>query len=106
MGNESFKLGGNIELTGFRSIDSSSMSVIKKIVGTYAKRLAELTKKLEILHITLKPIHEREKSEKYELHVKVIDNGKVYASKTTDRNLLTAIDSALNKIVNEIHHNI
>lgn len=96
------RLGGNIQLTGFRDIDSSSMVVLKKIIGNYAKRIAELTKKMEVLHITLKPVHEREKSEKYEVHVHLIDNGKVYASEVTDRNLFVAVDSVLKKIVNEL----
>ena len=101
MDNESFKLGGSIELSGFRDIDSSSMIVLKKIIGNHARRIAELTKKLEVLHITLKPIHEREKSEKYEVHVKLIDNGKVFASEAIGRNLFVVIDAALKKIVNE-----
>ena len=99
---EEIKLGGSIELSGFRSIDSSSMIVIKKIIGNYVKRITELTKKLEKLHITLKPIHEREKSEKYEVHAKIIDGGKVYASEITDRNLFVAIDGVLKKIINEL----
>ena len=99
---ESYKLGGNIELSGFRDIDSSSMIVLNKIIGNHAKRIAELTKKLETLHITLKPVHEREKSEKYELHAKVVDNGKVFASEMTDRNLFVAVDTVLKKLVNEL----
>lgn len=99
---ESVKLGGNIELTGFRDIDGSSMIVVKKIIGNHARRVAELSKRLETIHITLKPVHEREKSEKYEVHAKVIDNGKVYASEMTDRNLFVVLDSVLKKIVNEM----
>ena len=102
MDEESHKLGGNIELAGFREIDSSSMIVLKKIVGNYAKRISELTKRMEVLHITLKPIHEREKSEKYDIHAKVIDDGKVYVSEMVDRNLFVAVDTALKKIVNEM----
>lgn len=102
MDDESIKLGGNIQLSGFRAIDTSSMIVLKKIIGNYAKRIAELTKKFETLHITLKPIHEREKSEKYEVHAKVIDDGKVYVSEVTDRNLFVAVDTVLKKIVNEL----
>ena len=102
MDDESAKLGGNIELSGFRDIDGSSMVVLKKIIGNYAKRISELTKRMETLHITLKPVHEREKSEKYELHAKVVDNGKVYASEFTDRNLFVAVDTVLKKIVNEM----
>ena len=95
-------LGSMVQLTGFREIDSSSMAVLKKIIGNHVKRISELTKKMEELHITLKAIHEREKSEKYELHAKVLDNGKVYASEVVDRNLFVAIDSVLRKIINEL----
>ncbi|MBI2558275.1 hypothetical protein HYW20_03050 [Candidatus Woesearchaeota archaeon] len=101
MDEESHKLGGNIELSGFRDMDSSSMVIIKKLVGTYARKISEHCKNLQTLHITLKPIHEREKSEKYEIHAKVIDDGKVFASEIVDRNLFVAVDSALKKIINE-----
>lgn len=99
---ENLKLGGNIELSGFRDIDSSSMIVLKKIIGNHARRISELAKKPEALHITLKPVHEREKSEKYEVHAKIVDNGKMYAAEITDRNLFTAVDTVLKKIVNEM----
>lgn len=99
---EENKLGGNIQLTGFRDVDSSSMNVINKIINSHAKRIAELTKKLEQLHITVKSVHEREKSEKYEVHCKIIDNGKIYASEMVDRNLLVAVDKVLEKMVNEL----
>ena len=95
-------LGGNIQLTGFRDIDSSSMIVLKKIIGNHARRIAELTKKPERLHITLKPIHQREKSEKYEVHAVIVDDGKVFASEITERNLFVAVDTVLKKIVNEL----
>lgn len=99
---EDINLGGNIQLSGFREIDGSSMIVLKKIVGNYAKRISELTKRMEVLHLTLKPVHEREKSEKYEVYAKVIDNGKVYVSETTNRNLFVAVDDVLKKLVNEL----
>ena len=102
MDDEKANMGGNIELTGFRDIDSSSMTVLKKIINNHAKRISHIAKKLEVLHITLKAVHEREKSEKYEVHAKIIDDGKVYASEITERNLFIAVDSALNKIIKEM----
>ncbi len=102
MDEESHKLGGNIELSGFRDTDSSSMVIIKKLVGTYARKISEHCKNLQTIHITLKPIHEREKSEKYEVHAKVLDDGKVYASEMVDRNLFVAVDSALKKVTSEM----
>lgn len=89
-------------LAGFRDIDSASMPLVEKIIASHAKRIEELAKNMESLHITLKQVHEREKSEKYEIHAKVLDNGKVYISKVTERNLLTALDKALNKVINEM----
>ena len=99
---ETIKPTGNVQLAGFSDIDSSTMSILNKNIGNHAKRIAELTKKMELLHITLKPVHEREKGGKYEVHAKVIDDGKVYASKTTERNLFVAVDSVLKKIENEL----
>jgi len=93
---------GNIELSGFRDVDGSSMDIIRKMIGNHANRLGELTKKLQKLHITLKPIHEREKSEKYEIHAMIIDDGKVYSSEVVNRNLIVAVDKVLNKLINEL----
>jgi ribosome-associated translation inhibitor RaiA len=98
---DSMELGGNIQLAGFRDIDSSSMVVLKKILGNYAKRLSELSE-FEKLHVTMKPVHEREKSEKYEIHAKLLVKGKPIVSDVVERNLFVAVDSALKKIVNEI----
>ena len=99
---EDNNLSDGVQLTGFRDIDSSSMVVVKKIVGNYARRFSELADKMETLHVTLKPIHQREKSEKYEIHAKLIDNGKVYASEIVDRNLFVAVDDVLKKLANEL----
>ena len=96
------KLGGNIELAGFRDLDGATMVVLKKIVGNHTKRIEELADKLELLHLTLKQVHEREKSEKYEIHAKIVDDGKVFASDVTDRNLFVAVDNVLKKITNEM----
>ena len=102
MDEETHKLGGNIELAGFRDVDSSSMIVLKKVIGNHARRLSELAKKMETLHITLKPSHEREKSEKYEVHAKLNDNGKVYAAEAVDRNLFVAVNDVLKRIQSEM----
>ena len=95
-------LGGNIELSGFNVVDGAGMIVVKKIVGNYARRFSEITKQFELLSLTLKTVHEREKSEKYELHAKVMDTGKSYTAEVTDRNLFFAIDNVLKKVEQEI----
>lgn len=96
------QLGGNIELVGFRDIDGASMIVLRKIIGNYARRMSEISEKFESLHINMKPVHETEKSEKYEIHAKLINNGKPFVSEVVERNLFVAVDNALKKLVNEI----
>ena len=91
-----------VQLAGFRDIDSSSMDIVDTNIQNHAKRIAELAEKEVKIHITLKPIHEREKSEIYDIHAKVTDGGKVYASHVTDRNLFVAVDKALQKVINEM----
>ena len=99
---ESMQLGGNIELSGFRDIDGASMVVLKKIIGNYGRRFSEIADKFESLKVTMKPIHETEKSEKYEIHAQLMADGKPYVSEVVERNLFVAVDNALKKIENEI----
>ena len=99
---DNVQLGGNIQLSGFRDIDGASMVVLKKIIGNYARRMSELSGKFESLHVTMKPVHETEKSEKYEIHAKLMDNGKPIVSEVVERNLFIAVDNALKKVVNEL----
>ena len=95
-------LNNVLQLAGFRDIDSSTMEIIMKNINNHARRIAELAKNLSKIHITLKSLHEREKSEIHDIHAKVTDGGKVYASHVTDRNIFVAVDKALQKIINEM----
>ena len=38
---DTVELGGNIQLNGFSRLDGASMIILKKIVGNYAKKIAE-----------------------------------------------------------------
>lgn len=99
---DTVELGGNIELTGFSDLDGASLIVLKKIVGNYARQFSEKFKKFEKLSLTMKKVHEREKSEKYELHAMIIDGGKNYNAEVTDRNLFFVLDKVLKKVEKEI----
>ena len=96
------QLGGNIELSGFRDMDGATMVVLKKIIGNHARRMTELNDKFESLKVTMKPVHETEKSEKYEIHAQLIAAGKPVVSEAVERNLFVAVDDALKKIISEI----
>ena len=102
MADKNVELDPRIELTGFRDIDESSMEIIKKNILHHIHRIEELARKFERLHITLKSVHEREKSEKCDIHAKLNDGGKAYNTHVTERNIFVAIDSALEKLTNEL----
>jgi len=93
------QLGGNIELSGFGVLDPGVMIVLKKIVGNYARRMSDKCSNFEKLSLTMKTVHAKEKGEKYELHAKMIDNGRQYNSSCVDRNLFVGIDNALKAIM-------
>ena len=95
---DNLQLGGNIELSGFGIIDRGMMIILKKIVGNYARKMSDSSKNFEKLSLRMKTVHDN----KYELHAKLMDNGKTFTSSVVERNLFVAVDSSLKKIMHEI----
>lgn len=90
------ELGGNIDLVGFRELEPSKLVVVKKIVGNYARKMADSSQNFEKLTVTMKPIGTEGK--KFEIKSRVLDNGTPYASEVTDFNLFRVLDMSLNKV--------
>lgn len=91
-----------VELSGFRDVDEPAMNDLKRIASAYVKRFNEICASFEKLTIRMKKVHAQVHSEKYEVHVSVMDKGRLYTSAVTDKNLLFAVEAALNKVKNEI----
>lgn len=102
MQEDTVELGGNISLSGFKDLEPGSMIIIKKIVGNCAKKFSEKSPDFEKLALTMKKVHEKEKSEKYEMHAKLILKGKPVVAEDTDRNLFVVIDKVLKKIEEQV----
>jgi ribosome-associated translation inhibitor RaiA len=98
MEDEVLQLGGNIELSGFSSLEGGAMIVLKKIVGNYARKISDQSSNFERLSIHMKTVHDNQ----FEMHAKVVNNGKAINSSVTERNIFVAVDSALKKIMNEM----
>lgn len=96
------ELGGNITLVGFKELEPAELIVVKKIVGSYARRMSDTVKDFESLSLTLKEVHKTPKSQKYEIHSKMISSSKTYTSEVVDRNLFVVLDSSLKKIVAQL----
>ena len=91
-----------IEYAGFRVVDDDSFEIVKQNVERHSRKLSVKAKKINNIHLTLKKLHEREKGEIYDIHARLKDNGKIYVSHCSDRNLFAAVDKALQKLVNEM----
>ena len=70
---ETIKLGGSIELSGFSSLDGGQMIVLKKIVGNYARKMEEQCKNFEALKLHMKEIGDQKK---FELKGQVVDGSR------------------------------
>lgn len=101
---EMIALGGNIELRGFSEVDGANMLILKKIIGSYARKMSETIDGFEKLAVVMKPIHQREKSEKYEVHARIHAAGRTMAAETVDRNLFFAVDASLKKVISTQKH--
>jgi hypothetical protein len=92
------ELGGNITLVGFKEISKAELVVVKKIVGSYARKLSDSVNGFERLKVTLKQIHRTEGSEKFELNSLVVVDGDQSESEVVERNLFVGLDSVLHKV--------
>ena len=99
---ELLKLGGNIELSGFNALDGGVIIVLKKIVGNYAKKMTDHSSGFEKLQLTMKIIHAKEKSEKYEVKARLRKGGNVLPAEHIDRNLFVAVDNSLKGIMSAL----
>lgn len=91
------QLGGNIELVGFKELDPAQLIVVKKIVGNYARRMADSSEGFEKLTVTMKKVH----NSQFELNAKLMDKGSPFTSEVVDFNLFFALDKVLAKIINQ-----
>lgn len=100
---DDINLGEFITLKGFQEEDGSTLVVVKKMVGSYVKKIMEDLTDFQDAKVTLKRIHGYEKGGvvmggKSEVHVK-ISAGKVYAAEFTDFNLFVALDKSFKKAI-------
>jgi hypothetical protein len=98
--NNATELGGNITLVGFKEIEKAELVVVKKLVGSYARKLSDTVSGFESVTVTLKLVHHTEEGNpKYELHAKANVKGNVCAAEVVDRNLFVGLDDVLKKVL-------
>ena len=96
--NELINLGDTIQLSGFKEIDSGSMVIVRKLIGSQVRKFQEIMKDFERLTVHLKFVHKTEKSMKYELHADLIHSGKNMNVEALERNLFMALSDIFRKL--------
>jgi len=99
------ELGGNIKLVGFNEVDSGSMVVLKKIIGNYARKIADYDDKFQGLEVMLKKIHDTGNGAhpKFEIHAKAVCGHGTKCSEVVERNIFVGVDTTLKKVLHSIH---
>lgn len=104
-------LGGNISLINFGSLEQSELIIVKKLVGTYVKKISEKTS-YKSLKLRLKQV-EHGKSFLHKIDAEAMvtaaqteDKGKniILSASTENRNLFSALAEVLEKISSEADH--
>lgn len=93
---EPIKLGGNIELVGFDSVDGAEMVVVKKMVGSYAKDMSEKNSNFKSLTVSMD-----KDGDQFRISSSLqADND--YKAEESGANLFMTMDKSLKKIISQL----
>ena len=95
---------GKVQVSGLKDLDTGAESELNKALRAYARKFETLCDSFESLTIKAKAVHKTPKSEKYEVHGKLMDKGKSYSAEAIDLNLILAVDKVLAKLEHELSH--
>ena len=91
------ELGGNIQLVGFKDLDSGELIILKKIIGNYARKFSDGIEGYEQLHINLKQVGSKTSS-KFEVDAKLLIKGKPVNTNVTENNVFVSVSESLKKL--------
>ncbi|MBW3002154.1 hypothetical protein KY338_03280 [Candidatus Woesearchaeota archaeon] len=88
------QLGGNIELAGFRELDGGSMIILKKVIGSYARKFSDRLNGIDKLSIRMKKVG----NSQFELSGMLAKEGQQFNSEVIEYNLFVGMDKLLKKM--------
>jgi len=86
-------LGGNIKLIDFEDLEPAFLIVVKKMVGSYVKKLSE---KMDVKEFSLKKV----KDENFLLEATIIAD-KEYSASASDKNLFYCINKVFSELLSK-----
>jgi ribosome-associated translation inhibitor RaiA len=100
---ETLELGGNIVLTGFSDRDFTELIVVKKMVGQYARKLADTQERFARLEVVLKEIHHTPGSHgKFEIKTRATVDGRDIHGEAVDHNIFVSLDNSLKHVTTQL----
>ena len=88
------QLGERIQLSNFEELQPGEITILKKMIGNHANKFNNFKK----IHITLKNVHKKEKSQKYQVNAILEINNKIFESESTQYNLFFTINEVLDRL--------
>ena len=95
---------GKVQVSGIKELDTGVEAKLNKTISSYTGKYEKLCTSFDSLTIKVKAVHKTAKSEKYEVHGKLMDKGKSYSAEAIDLNLILAVDKVLAKLEHELSH--
>lgn len=92
-------LGGNIELEGFETIDPALLVVVKKMVGSEARKISENGINFDKLKICLNS----NDGPSCDISAKLVLQGNDFEAYVNENNLFFGIDSVFKKLLSSIN---
>ena len=96
------KLGGEISLVGFDSLEPMELIVVKKVVGNYVRKLSNQIN-YSSLRLELKQ-HRKGKSFMHEVNAQLSAGGSLFGASAMEWNLYVCLTKLLDKVLAEILH--
>ena len=89
------ELGGNIELVGFKELEPAELIILKKIIGSYARKFSDSVEGYEKLVLNLKKAQGKNK---FEVDGKLFSSSGQINSEVTHQNLFVTVADVLKKM--------
>ena len=92
------QLGERIQLSNFEGLEPGELTILKKMIGNHANKFHDFKK----LHITLKEVHKKEKSQKFQVNALLEIKNDIFESESTHYNLFFTINEVLDRLKKQV----
>jgi ribosome-associated translation inhibitor RaiA len=93
------QLGSSIEINGFSIVDQASMVIVKKVIGSYARKFSDKNVGFEKLTVILS---KDESQDSFQVEAQAKTTSSLFNSKINEKNLFVGIDSVLKNLESQL----